>query len=100
MLSENFYWLSNDKTQYDWKKTTYQFTPVSHYVDLTALQTLPKATIDVQGAIMPSPDGPVAHLQVKNPSDHLAFQGPPRDPQNRTRRRNPPRILGKIITFR
>jgi hypothetical protein len=23
---------------------------------------------------MPSPDGPVAHVQIKNPSDHLAFQ--------------------------
>ncbi|MGA8037965.1 MAG: sugar-binding domain-containing protein [Candidatus Acidiferrales bacterium] len=74
MLSSNFYWLSNDKSQYDWNKTTYQFTPVTHYVDLTALQSLPKANVQVVGSIQPSPDGPVAHVQIKNPSDHLAFQ--------------------------
>jgi exo-1,4-beta-D-glucosaminidase len=74
ILSSNFYWLANDKSQYDWKKTTYQFTPVTHYVDLTALQSLPKATVDVVGSIMPSPDGPVAHVQIKNPSKNLAFQ--------------------------
>jgi exo-1,4-beta-D-glucosaminidase len=74
VLDRNFYWLSNDKSQYDWKKTTYQFTPVTHYVDLTSLQSLPKAQVEVVGSIMPSPDGPVAHVQIKNPSDHLAFQ--------------------------
>jgi exo-1,4-beta-D-glucosaminidase len=74
VLSENFYWVANDKTEYDWKKTTYQFTPVTHYVDLTALQTLPKAQVEVVGSIQPSPDGAVAHVQVRNPSDHLAFQ--------------------------
>jgi exo-1,4-beta-D-glucosaminidase len=74
VLSQNFYWVSSDKTEYDWKKTTYQFTPVTHYVDLTALQTLPKAQVEVVGSIQPSPDGAVAHVQIKNPSDHLAFQ--------------------------
>ena len=74
LLSENFYWVANDKTEYDWKKTTYQFTPVTHYVDLTALQTLPKAQVEVVGSVMPSPDGAVAHVQIKNPSDRSAFQ--------------------------
>jgi exo-1,4-beta-D-glucosaminidase len=30
--------------------------------------------VDVSASVLPSPDGPVAHVLVKNPSDHLAFQ--------------------------
>ncbi len=74
LLSSNFYWLSAQRNQYDWAKTTYQFTPVTKYIDLTALQTLPKTNLDVVGSIMPSPDGPVAHVQIKNPSNKLALQ--------------------------
>ena len=94
MLSSNFYWLSNDKSQYDWNKTTYQFTPVTHYVDLTALQSLPKANVQVVGSIQPSPDGPVAHVQIKNPSDNLAFQVRLAI-RNRDKGRNSARILGR-----
>jgi exo-1,4-beta-D-glucosaminidase len=74
IVSRNFYWLSAKKNVYEWNKTTYRFTPVSSYEDLTALQSLEKVNVDVTGSIMPGPDGPVAHVLVKNPSDHLAFQ--------------------------
>ena len=74
IVSQNFYWLSAKKNTYEWTKTTYRFTPVSSYEDLTALQSLAKVTVDVSASMLPSPDGPVAHVLVKNPSDHLAFQ--------------------------
>ncbi len=74
VVSSNFYWLSAKKNTYDWTKTTYRFTPVSSYEDLTALQSLPKAQVETVGSIQPGPDGAVAHVQIKNPSDHLAFQ--------------------------
>jgi exo-1,4-beta-D-glucosaminidase len=72
--STNFYWLSPKKNTYEWGKTDYKYTPVSSYEDFTALQNLPKAKIEVSGTAASSADGPVVHLTIKNPSDHLAFQ--------------------------
>ncbi|MFZ0582964.1 MAG: sugar-binding domain-containing protein [Candidatus Acidiferrales bacterium] len=74
IVSRNFYWLSSKPNTYEWAKTTYRFTPVSSYEDLTALQTLPEANIESTGSLLPGPDGPVAHVLLKNTSDHLAFQ--------------------------
>jgi len=74
IVSQNFYWLSAKKNTYEWTKTTYRFTPVSSYEDLTALKSLEKVTVDVSASMLPGPDGPVAHVLLKNPSDHLAFQ--------------------------
>ena len=74
IVSRNFYWLSSKPNTYDWAKTTYRFTPVSSYEDLTALQTLPEANVEATGSLLPSPDGPIAHVLLKNSSDHLAFQ--------------------------
>ncbi|MFY9805064.1 MAG: sugar-binding domain-containing protein [Candidatus Acidiferrales bacterium] len=74
IVSRNFYWLSSKPNTYEWAKTTYRFTPVSSYEDLTALQTLPDANVEATGSLLPGPDGPVAHVLLKNSSDHLAFQ--------------------------
>lgn len=74
IVSQNFYWLSAKKNTYEWTKTTYRFTPVSSYEDLTALQSLPNANVDITGSILRGDDGPVAHVMIKNPSDKLAFQ--------------------------
>jgi exo-1,4-beta-D-glucosaminidase len=74
VLSRNFYWLSSKKNTYEWAKTSYRFTPVSSYEDLTALQTLPNADVEATGSLLPGPDGAVAHVLLRNSSDHLAFQ--------------------------
>jgi exo-1,4-beta-D-glucosaminidase len=74
VVSSNFYWLSSKKNVYDWAKTTYRFTPVSSHEDLTVLQSLPKAVIEAVGSIQPGRDGAIAHVSIKNPSEHLAFQ--------------------------
>lgn len=74
IVSRNFYWLSSKSNTYEWAKTSYRFTPVSSYEDLTALQTLPEANVDATASLLSSPDGPVAHVLLKNTSDHLAFQ--------------------------
>jgi exo-1,4-beta-D-glucosaminidase len=74
-VSTNFYWLSSKKNTYEWTKTTYRFTPVSSYEDLSALQALPQAAIETVGSVQRDPDGAaIAHVQIKNPSDKLAFQ--------------------------
>jgi exo-1,4-beta-D-glucosaminidase len=74
-ISTNFYWISAKKTVYDWKKTTYQFTPASSYEDFTALQSLPKiGALDVSAFIEPGAEGPMVRVKLRNPSDKLAFQ--------------------------
>jgi exo-1,4-beta-D-glucosaminidase len=74
-ITANFYWISAKKTVYDWKKTTYQFTPASSYEDFTALQSLPKVgALDVSAFIEPGGEGPMVRVKLRNPSDQLAFQ--------------------------
>jgi len=73
-VSTNFYWLSPKKNVYEWGQTDYKYTPVSSYEDLTALQNLPKAKLEVSGAAISNADSPEVHLTLKNPSEHLAFQ--------------------------
>jgi exo-1,4-beta-D-glucosaminidase len=74
-VSENFYWLSAKKSSYDWQKTTYRYTPVSSYEDLTALQHLPKAgPIDASAEIERTAPNPSVHVVLRNPGSYLAFQ--------------------------
>jgi exo-1,4-beta-D-glucosaminidase len=74
-VSTNFYWLSPKKNTYEWGKTSYRFTPVSSYEDLTALATLPKAgAMNVSATVKTRAEGPAVRVKIKNPSEHLAFQ--------------------------
>ena len=75
VVSTNFYWLSAKKNGYDWEKTTYRYTPVTSYEDLTALQTLPKAgTLQLSARVKKGAEGLLVRVKLQNPSDHLAFQ--------------------------
>ncbi len=75
VVSTNFYWLSAKKNTYDWEKTTYAYTPVSSYEDLTALSTLPDArALQVSVNVERGREGPLVRVQIQNPGDHLAFQ--------------------------
>lgn len=76
-VSTNFYWLSSKKTIYDWKKTTYPFTPTSSYEDFTALELLPvlqAGALDVTAMIEPGAESSTVRVKLRNPSDQLAFQ--------------------------
>jgi len=74
-VSRNFYWLSSKKSVYDWSKTTYRFTPVSSYEDMTALESLPKAGELKVDASVAEPSGePFVRVAVHNPGKRLAFQ--------------------------
>jgi exo-1,4-beta-D-glucosaminidase len=74
-IGENFYWLSAKKSAYDWQRTTYRYTPVSSYEDLTALQELPRVgPIDASAEIERNGAAPTVRVTLHNPSAHLAFQ--------------------------
>ncbi|HEX5425923.1 MAG TPA: glycoside hydrolase family 2 protein [Candidatus Acidoferrales bacterium] len=74
IVSRNFYWLSSKQNTFDWEKTTYRYTPVSSWEDLTALQKLPKARISVSAAREASAGAPIVRVHLRNTSSHLAFQ--------------------------
>ncbi len=74
IISRNFYWLSQKQNVYDWDKSDYKYTPVSSYEDLTALETLPKASVKVTASQSEDSSGPVVRVSLKNVSKHLAFQ--------------------------
>ena len=75
VVSTNFYWLSAKKNSYEWEKTTYAYTPVGSYEDLTALSALPNAhSLAVSASVERAPEGPLVRVHLQNPGDHLAFQ--------------------------
>jgi exo-1,4-beta-D-glucosaminidase len=88
LLSSNFYWLTTHPAQIEWKKTVYFddpvpadttystsiYTPASRYDDLTQLTRLPRARLTATASAGAAGRGPIVRVNVKNPSDHLAFQ--------------------------
>jgi exo-1,4-beta-D-glucosaminidase len=50
-VSRNVYWLSTRPDTLDWAKSNWYLTPLTHYADLSALQTLPAATSDVRATM-------------------------------------------------
>lgn len=73
--SENFYWLSAKKSEFDWTKTTYRYTPVTIYQDFTALQQLPSTgALQVTAKARNTEEGQQVLVRIHNPSGALAFQ--------------------------
>lgn len=57
-LSRNVYWLARDLDVLDWPRSTWYHTPVTRYANLSALNTMPSATV----AVTASPSSPGARL--------------------------------------
>jgi exo-1,4-beta-D-glucosaminidase len=70
VLSHNFYWVPEKLTEFDWAKTKYTYTPAKTYEDMTALNSLPTASIEASMTAR----GNTLHVHLKNPSKALAFQ--------------------------
>lgn len=74
-VSTNFYWLSAKKNTYNWGKTTYRFTPVTSYEDMTALQSLPSVDpLHVSAEVEKDGEGAAVRVKLHNPTKNLAFQ--------------------------
>lgn len=73
LLSDNFYWLSTKQDTLDWPKTTYYYTPLTAYADLTALKNLPPVKLNVRAYTERNGAAEVAHVHLANPSNALAF---------------------------
>jgi exo-1,4-beta-D-glucosaminidase len=73
-VSHNFYWVPGTLTTFDWERTDYTHTPAARQEDLTALASLPSASVAAQAEIGNSPRGRELCVRLSNHSSTLAFQ--------------------------
>ena len=74
LVSRNFYWVPATLTTFDWDKTDYTHTPAERYENLTALTTLPAATVTAHAEIANTANGRKITLHLDNTASGLAFQ--------------------------
>jgi exo-1,4-beta-D-glucosaminidase len=74
VVSHNFYWVPATLTTFDWARTDYTHTPAARYEDMTALASLPQATVQTRAEIETTKQGSEMHLHLTNSSSGVAFQ--------------------------
>jgi len=74
VISDNFYWLSTKLDTLDWaaKKDTV-YTPQKDFADLTGLNSLPQATLDVKAGRATQAGKGTVRVTLKNISSSVAF---------------------------
>lgn len=71
-VSRNVYWLSTQHDVLDWKHSNWYLTPVTQYADLTALQSLPAATVDLHATTRRDGDEDVTTVTLMVPESSKA----------------------------
>jgi exo-1,4-beta-D-glucosaminidase len=71
--SINWYWLSRQQDQLDWKKSKWYYTPQSGFADYTGLNRLSPATIDVNVTTGKKENETIHMITLKNTSKSVAF---------------------------
>ena len=74
LVSRNFYWVPTTLTTFDWPATDYTHTPASRHEDLTALASLPKATVASSASVATVNGKRVIKVELANSTEALAFQ--------------------------
>lgn len=73
VLSRNFYWLSTRPDVFNWKRSTWFYTPLSGFADFHALRRLPPARVRVIASTLSAGRQRIERVTVSNPSPQLAF---------------------------
>jgi len=73
IIAGNFYWLSRKKDVPDFKNTTWFYTPLSEYADLTDLNKLPVIKIVVEDSILKKDNEYEVTVKLSNPNNMIAF---------------------------
>ena len=73
-VSRNFYWVPGTLTSFNWGKTDYTHTPALRHEDMTALASLPAATVTARAEIVTTAKGREVQLHLENSPAALAFQ--------------------------
>jgi exo-1,4-beta-D-glucosaminidase len=74
IVSTNFYWLPAKYATFDWAATTFVNTPSPSYEDLTSLNRLPEAKIQMSAAVVNDGANRKVRVKLKNSGTVLAFQ--------------------------
>ncbi len=69
-ISDNFYWLSKNEDTLEFDKSTWFYTPIKSFADLTGINNLPKA--EIQYTMLDS-TGNTFKIEVKNKTNKIAF---------------------------
>ncbi len=78
-VSDNFYWLSTKLDTLDWAgRTDTVYTPQKEFADLSALNTLSKATVAVSKKLALNGSEFLLTVEVENKGDSVAFMVHPR----------------------
>src|SRR5581483_5549658 len=70
--SRNVYWLSTRPDELDWSHSNWYLTPVTHYADLTALQSLPTATSEIRATLRHEGTEDIATVTLTVPASSSA----------------------------
>ncbi|MFN8240499.1 MAG: glycoside hydrolase family 2 TIM barrel-domain containing protein [Bacteroidales bacterium] len=73
LLADNIYWLSTKKDTPDFNKTEWFYTPLSDYADLTGLNYLQEAKIELQDTLTVKGDDCEMQVRIKNTGKPVAF---------------------------
>jgi len=77
VLSRNFYWLPKKLSTFDWSLEQARqhpyYTAVTRYEDLSMLNRLTKVHLDASASIQRAPGEEDIRVQIRNPSENLAF---------------------------
>ncbi len=57
----------------DWDASEWFYTPMAGFADLTGLQSMPPAEVEVEHALVAADDGYRVDVQLHNPGDRIAF---------------------------
>jgi len=72
-ISSNFYWLSTKPDVSDWKNSTWFYTPISSYADLTGLKSLPPVQLEASSRSGQENGEGTTHVSISNATSHLAL---------------------------
>jgi exo-1,4-beta-D-glucosaminidase len=73
IVGRNFYWLSTKEDVLDWKNTQWHVTPNKSYADMTGIDEMPAAKVEVMFSSNESEGRVEVPVKLKNLSDKIAF---------------------------
>ena len=73
LVTDNFYWLSTQEAELDYKASVWFFTPMIQYEDFTALQSMEKIEVKANHKFTKTNDGMELTVTYENLTDKIAF---------------------------
>jgi len=73
LLSDNFYWLSSQPEEFDWKATEWYYTPMKKYSDYTELSKLEQVELQLKQSVQQNGNEAVLTVEMENDKKTIAF---------------------------